>query len=161
MLVRPHHMRTDLLSRSLISYPLSIVNVFVSGGLIYIYLNRSRFPSWSPGIKATLPVTIFFFLSNVYLAIAPYIPPDAGESVYKDLPYYLHCVVAIGIFAVGALYYVGWAIVLPRIGKYTLIKETVVGSDGWSRSIFVRVPAKEIAERAQVVGTGDGGSDHF
>jgi hypothetical protein len=103
-----------------------------------------------------MPVVIFFFLSNIYLAIAPYIPPDAGESVYEDLPYYLHCVVAIGIFAVGALYYIGWAIVLPRIGKYTLVKETVVGSDGWSRSVFVRAPERKVAESAQVVG-----GDHF
>jgi hypothetical protein len=148
---------------SLISYPLSIVNVFVSGGLIYIYLNRSKFPSWAPGIHATLPVVIFFFLSNVYLTVAPYVPPDAGESVYKDLPYYLHCVVAIGVFAVGAIYYICWAIVLPRLGKYTLIKETIVGTDGWSRSVFVRVPEKVISGEQRVIGTetSDAGREHL
>ncbi|KAL1964613.1 hypothetical protein VTN77DRAFT_6787 [Rasamsonia byssochlamydoides] len=145
---------------NLIAYPLSIVNVFVSGGLIYIYLNRSKFPSWAPGIRASLPVVIFFFLSNVYLTVAPYVPPDAGESVYQDLPYYLHCVVAIGIFAVGAIYYVAWAIVLPRLGKYTLVKETIVGEDGWSRSIFTRVPEKVRSGPQRVVGTG-GEGEHF
>ncbi|KAL5359081.1 amino acid permease-domain-containing protein [Aspergillus floccosus] len=129
---------------NLISYPLSIVNVFVSGGLIYIYLNKSRFPDWSPGIRATLPVTIFFCLSNMYLVVAPYVPPTEGQSVYEELPYYLHCVVAIGIFALGALYYVVWAVVMPRIGRYMLVKETVVDADGWSRSVFTKLPLSQL-----------------
>ena len=125
---------------SLISYPLSIVNVFVSGGLIYIYLNKSKFPNWSPGIRATLPVTAFFLLSNLYLVAAPYIPPDAGQNVYESLPYYLHCVVALGLFAAGAVYYLVWAVLLPRWGGYVLVKESVVDADGWSRSLFTRLP---------------------
>ncbi|GAB1217787.1 hypothetical protein ATERTT37_007028 [Aspergillus terreus] len=129
---------------NLISYPLSIVNVFVSGGLIYIYLFKSRFPDWAPGIRATLPVTIFFCLSNMYLVVAPYVPPSEGQSVYEELPYYLHCVVAIGIFALGALYYVVWAVVLPRIGRYMLVKETVVDADGWSRSVFTKLPLSQL-----------------
>ncbi|KAL1993155.1 hypothetical protein VTN49DRAFT_3104 [Thermomyces lanuginosus] len=133
---------------NLISYPLAIVNVFVSAGLIWIYLNPSKFPSWSPGIRATLPVVIFFFLSNVYLTVAPYIPPDEGESVYEQLPYYLHCVVAIGVFALGGVYYIFWAILLPRIFKYSLIKDTIVGADGWSRTVFVRVPQDQIKQVA-------------
>lgn len=133
----------------------------MSGGLIYIYLNRSKFPSWAPGIRASLPVVIFFFLSNVYLVVAPYVPPDAGESVYKELPYYLHCVVAIGIFAIGAIYYIAWAVVLPRLGKYTLVKETIVGEDGWSRSIFTRVPENVISRQQRVVRAGGGEGEHF
>ncbi|KAF3386712.1 High-affinity methionine permease [Penicillium rolfsii] len=126
---------------NLISYPLSIINVFVSGGLIYIYLNKTtKYPNWNPGIRATLPVTIFFLLSNVYLVIAPYVPPDAGQNVYEQLPYYLHCVVALGLFAFGALYYVVWAVLLPRWGGYVLVKESVVDADGWSRSVFTRLP---------------------
>ncbi|ODM23051.1 High-affinity methionine permease [Aspergillus cristatus] len=126
---------------NLISYPLSIVNVFVSAGLIWIYLTReTRFPDWNPGIRATLPVTIFFFLSQCYLVVAPYVPPSAGQSVYNELPYYLHCVVAIGIFAFGALYYLVWAVLMPKFGKYMLVKETVVDADGWSRSVFTRLP---------------------
>lgn len=132
--------------KSLISYPLSIVNVFVSAGLIYIYLFPHRHPTWAPGIRATLPVAVFFFLSNLYLTIAPYVPPDAGESVYEDIPYYLHCVVALGVFAAGAVYYVFWAILLPRLGGYTLVKETIVGRDGWSRSVFVKTPARKLGD---------------
>ncbi|KAF9883398.1 hypothetical protein FE257_003521 [Aspergillus nanangensis] len=135
---------------NLISYPLSIVNVFVSGGLIYIYLTqKTRFPDWSPGIRATLPVTVFFCLSNIYLVVAPYIPPSEGQNVYDELPYYLHCVVAIAIFALGAIYYVIWAVLLPRWGRYMLVKETVVDADGWSRSVFTRLPLPPKQSRQQ------------
>lgn len=79
-------------------------------------------------------------LSNMYLVVAPYIPPSEGNSVYKELPYYLHCVVAIGLFACGALYYIIWTILMPWFGRYMLVKETVVDSDGWSRSVFTRMP---------------------
>ncbi|CAI7564991.1 unnamed protein product [Penicillium pancosmium] len=128
---------------NLISYPLSIINVFVGAGLIYIYLTQEKnFPNWSPGIRATLPVAIFFTLSNVYLVIAPYIPPSDGQSVYEDLPYFLHCVVALGIFASGAFYYLVWAVLLPRWNGYVLVKETVVDADGWSRSVFTRIDRK-------------------
>ncbi|PKY00292.1 high affinity methionine permease [Aspergillus campestris IBT 28561] len=126
---------------NLISYPLSIVNCFVSGGLIYIYLtHKTNFPDWAPGIRATLPVTIFFFLSNCYLVVAPYVPPTPDQNVYKELPYYLHCVVAVAIFALGAVYWVGWSVVLPKLGGYLLVKETVVDADGWSRSVFTKLP---------------------
>ncbi|KAL4763638.1 high affinity methionine permease [Aspergillus foveolatus] len=132
---------------NLISYPLAIVNVFVSAGLIYIYLTKEKnFPNWAPGIRATLPVTIFFCLSNIYLVVAPYIPPSAGQSVYEELPYYLHCVVALGIFALGAIYYLVWAVAMPRLGGYVLVKETVIDADGWSRSVFTKMPVSRVKD---------------
>lgn len=90
-------------------------------------------------------MTVFFLLSNVYLVIAPYVPPDAGQNVYEQLPYYLHCVVALGLFALGAVYYVVWAVLLPRWGGYVLVKESVVDADGWSRSVLTRVPQSSAA----------------
>lgn len=82
-------------------------------------------------------MAVFFLLSNLFLVIAPYVPPDAGQNVYKDLPYYLHCVVGIGIFVVGAVYWVVWAKIMPKVGKYELVREEVVGDDGWSKGVFV------------------------
>lgn len=126
---------------SLISYPLAIVNFFVAAGLVHIYLTKEKnYPNWKPGVRATLPVTIFFMLSNLYLAVAPYVPPSDGQNVYEELPYYLHCVVALALFAAGGIYYVVWAILMPRIGGYVLVKESVVDADGWSRSAFTKLP---------------------
>ncbi|CAG8920723.1 unnamed protein product [Penicillium salamii] len=129
---------------NLISYPLAIINFFVSAGLIYVNLTKEKnFPDWAPGIRATIPVTAFFMLSNLYLAIAPYIPPTADQNVYEELPYYLHCVVALGLFAAGGIYYIIWAVLLPRFGGYVLVKETVVDADGWSRSVFTQLPQEQ------------------
>jgi len=125
---------------SVISYPLAIINSFVAAGLIHLYLNKDSW-NWNPPFKATLPIVVFFFLSNVYLVIAPFVPPDPGQNIYNTLPYYLHCVVGWGIIAGGGVYWLVWAIILPKLGNYRLERQTVVDEvDGWERSFFVRRP---------------------
>jgi len=128
---------------SVISYPLAVVNVFVSIALLTLYrrpFSADRSPQqWAPPFKATWPVVLFFLLSNIYLVIAPFVPPSDGQSVYENLPYYLHCVVGIAFFAAGAIYWVIWAKVLPRLGGYELVREHIVGDDGWSGNVFRRV----------------------
>ncbi|TPX22451.1 hypothetical protein DIZ76_014323 [Coccidioides immitis] len=136
---------------NLIGYPLSIVNVLVSGGLLHIYFCPERYPTWSPGIRATLPVTFFFFFSNVYLAVAPFLPPPRRVgNVYERLPYYTHCLAGLTIFALGALYWLFWAKILPWMGEYRLGEESVVGQDGWARKIVQRIPtAPELEEQGR------------
>jgi len=131
-------MLTVLPVKSLVSYPLAIINVFVAAGLLHLYLNRAAL-GWSPPISATMPVVIFFMLSNVYLVIAPFVPPDEGQNVYESLPYWLHCVVGFAVILAGGVYWLIWAVLLPKIGGYELVKETVVDEmDGWERSAFVK-----------------------
>ena len=133
---------TDANDGSIITYPLSVINVFVAGGLLWLYLNRSKY-QWAPPFSASLPVVILFLVSNIYLVIAPMIPPE-GASVYKSLPYWIHVVVGLGILIAGGLYWVVWAVVLPRIGGYELVRATVVDEiDGWERNVFTRVPKGE------------------
>lgn len=129
---------------SVISYPLAVVNVFVAGALIHLYLHpfcgSHNGERWQPPIRATLPVAIFFLLSNIYLVVAPFVPPDAGQNVYQHLPYYLHCVVGIGIFGAGAVYWLFWAVIVPRLGKYELVRESDLMEDGWTRNVFSTRP---------------------
>ncbi|RDW75356.1 amino acid transporter-6 [Coleophoma cylindrospora] len=129
---------------NVISYPLAVVNVFVSAGLVYLYIrpySPNRSPSvWAPPFRATLPVVIFFMLSNVYLVVAPFVPPSAGQNVYNSLPYYLHAVVGIAIFVAGAIYWLIWAVILPKIGGYDLVREGAVMDDGWTTNSFYRRP---------------------
>lgn len=123
---------------NVISYPLAIVNTFVALGLIWLYLHKQEW-NWNPPFKATLPVAIFFFLSNIYLVVAPFVPPTDGNSIYETLPYYLHCVVGWGIIAGGGVYWLVWAIILPKLGKYELVREEYTDEiDGWTRYQFVR-----------------------
>ncbi|OAA56720.1 high affinity methionine permease [Niveomyces insectorum RCEF 264] len=128
---------------NLISYPLAIVNAFVSAGLLCLYFRRTAW-NWHPPIQATWPVVLFFFLSNVYLVVAPFVPPSAGQSVYEHLPYYIHCVVGFGLIAAGGVYWVFWAKILPAIGRYQLVREVQIDDiDGWERNVFVRRPLGE------------------
>ncbi|KAA8903603.1 high affinity methionine permease [Sphaerosporella brunnea] len=124
---------------NVITYPLSVVNFFVSAGLMFIYISPSTFPDFRPGIRATLPVVVVFMLANVYLIAAPFVPPEAGQSVYKNLPYWLHCVVGIGFLLAGAVYWAFWAVLLPKLGGYELVRETVIERDGWSRNVFLKL----------------------
>lgn len=122
---------------NLISYPMNIINFCVSTGLLYIYWKRSRGElEWNPPIKAGYCITIFFSLANLYLIIAPYIPPVGDQSVYEHLPYWIHCVVSWGIFGVGGCYYLVTAQILPRLGGYQLASKEILGDDGfWRREI--------------------------
>lgn len=125
---------------NLISYPLSIINVFVAIALLWVTTHRAQY-DWHAPVRATIPVTVFFLLSNLYLVFAPYAPPDTPEqNQYKSLPYWLHGVVGWGVFAAGGLYWVVWAQILPRLGNYALEKRVIKGEDGWTRNVFVKVP---------------------
>lgn len=138
---------------NLISYPLNVVNTLVGAGLLYLkWKNKKGSSAWNPPIKVNFMIVIFFTLSSLYLVVAPYIPPSAGQTVYNELPYYCHCVVTWGIFAIGAVYWFFWAKILPRFGNYNLTVEEVLGSDGFWRNKFFKVPhgqdPKKFAEEA-------------
>lgn len=125
---------------NLISYPLNVVNTAISGGLLYIYWKKYRGRiEWNPPIKATIPVVAFFFLSSLYLVVAPYVPPSAGQSVYNSLPYYIHPVVAWGVFALGGIYWLVWARALPYFGGYKLVAKEVLGDDGFWKNKFYHI----------------------
>ncbi|QUC15992.1 uncharacterized protein UV8b_00233 [Ustilaginoidea virens] len=136
---------------NLISYPFSIINVFVAGALIHLYRNKAS-RNWNPPIRATLPVAVFYLLSNIYLVVAPFVPPEQGQSVYESLPYWIHCVVGFGIILAGGVYWLIWAVLLPKIGNYELVQETYVDDiDGWEGSYFRKQP---LGKASHVQGSG-------
>ncbi|CAL9733762.1 high-affinity methionine permease [Monosporozyma servazzii] len=125
---------------NLVSYPLNIINFCISLGLLWIYWERRQGRmEWDPPLKAGVPVTAFFTLANLYLIIAPYVPPSGGESVYESLPYWIHCVVTWGVFGIGAVYYLVWAQLLPWKGGYTLVNKEIIGEDGFWRNKISKV----------------------
>lgn len=126
---------------NLISYPLNVVNLFVSVGLLWLhYKNYKGQQEWNPPIKAGIPIIAFFALASLYLVVAPYIPPTGGQSVYKSLPYWIHAVVTWGIFGVGLAYWVVWVQILPRLGGYNLVAKEVLGEDGFWKNEFHKIP---------------------
>ncbi|CUM64846.1 uncharacterized protein PRCAT00002461001 [Priceomyces carsonii] len=129
---------------NLISYPLNVVNTVLAIGLLYIQWKKFKGQiEWNPPIRATIPVTIFFALSSFYLIVAPYIPPSDGQTVYIDLPYWIHPVVTWGIFGIGAVYWLVWTKALPYFGGYELAVKEILGEDGFWRNKIYKVDPSE------------------
>lgn len=59
----------------------------------------------------------------------PFIPPHSGSGS-TSLPYYLSPVVALGILALGVMYYLLRFVVLPWVFGYKLELRRVLLSDG-------------------------------
>lgn len=126
---------------NLISYPMNVINTFVGIGLLYLKWSAHKgHRTWTPPIKVWWPIVAFFTLSSFYLIVAPYIPPTHGQSVYNSLPYWIHPVVTWGIFGIGAVYWLVWTIILPKWGNYTLVFREILGTDGFWRNKFIKVP---------------------
>lgn len=75
------------------SYPLSLINLFTSAGLLYIHLRPKTTVAldWNPPIRAYTTAIWFFFLANVFLLIVPFVPPAPGYQVFETIPYYVSC----------------------------------------------------------------------
>lgn len=49
--------------------------------------------------------------------------------------------VGFGVILAGGLYWLVLAVILPKLGRYELVRETVVDDiDGWERSVFYKRP---------------------
>ncbi|KAK7226991.1 hypothetical protein V2G26_014994 [Clonostachys chloroleuca] len=60
---------------NLYTYPGAWINAFVGAGLIYLQWNKAE--NWSSPWHTYLPISVLWFLSNVFLVIVPFIPPSA------------------------------------------------------------------------------------
>jgi len=125
---------------NLSSYPYTITNLCISGGLIALHTPWfQKHYDWSPPFVAWRWVTAFFMLANVFLLVAPFIPPDSGQGPYEHLPYWIHCTTVMVIMILGC---VGWYVrfrVLPRWKHYSLRRVHFKGNDGVSRAKFRKV----------------------
>lgn len=129
---------------NLSSYPLNVVNSAVGLGLLSVYLPQRFRPQWakdwSAPIRATLPIALFYTLVSIFLVVVPWIAPKrASDAVYETLWYALAPAVSIGIFALGAAYWLLWHQILPRIGHYRLQQRAETLSDGTKIVTFEKV----------------------
>lgn len=134
---------------SLKTYPDSMFLVAMTLG-VYIFRyrykrvgrERAEFKAWDVAV-------IFYLLTNVYLLVMPWFPPEGGPYAGDvSFWYATYCVVGIGILVVCGLYYIAWMYVLPRLGKYEVRPEILVDVDnrGATTHRLVRVPRAEVAE---------------
>ncbi|KAI0777262.1 amino acid transporter [Trametes elegans] len=140
---------TYLFMLNLSSYPLALINMFVSGGLSFIHLPdrwlserlqelRASY-GWRPPFRSWTLVTLFFFLSNVFLVVVPLIPPARDYRVYESLPYWSHVLVGWVISLAGVAYWYMWCVWLPRRGGYSLVREWTRDDDGTTRRVVRKV----------------------
>ncbi|KAG6901145.1 hypothetical protein C0995_016511 [Termitomyces sp. Mi166 len=123
---------------NVISYPLSVINATISFGIFYLAV-RPR-PDWPRVGTSVLLAVAFFGTANIFLFVIPLTKPPLGEEPYVSMPYWTHAVAGWAVFGIGFLYWVIWAQILPRVGRYEVARSEEVGKDGLSRHTFKRIP---------------------
>lgn len=118
------------------TYPGAWINSFVAAGLIYLHYTPHE--KWTSPWHTHLPIIVLFFLSNVFLAIVPFIPPT-GAVDPNGYPYYVFPVVGVGVLLLGVAYWAGWTKILPRVGGYRVVAERRVLEDGAEAVRFQKV----------------------
>ena len=146
---------------SLYSYVvLILVRFFVATGLLY--LRYSRGESWlsSRGFKPPGGPTAALIYSAAFgfLLITFFIPPTAGSPFSKEnrgIDWYIVPCIGMGFLALGYVYYLCFAYLIPRIRKETLVVEreaVIVKEKGeW-------VQALEVVEAVWVARSGPAGA---
>ncbi|KAF5379736.1 hypothetical protein D9615_005786 [Tricholomella constricta] len=122
-----------------ISYPLSIINAAISFGIVYLSWWRP-YTDWPHvGVPAQIAAAAFGF-ANTFLFVVPFMRPPPGGEPYDKLPYWTHAVGGWAILGLGFFYWFVWAMLLPYVGKYGVVKIEESGSDGIVRHVFKRIP---------------------
>ncbi|KAI6782611.1 High-affinity methionine permease-like protein [Emericellopsis cladophorae] len=112
---------------NLYTYPGSWINGFVGAGLIYLQWSKTE--NWSSPWHTYLPISILWLLSNIFLVLVPFLPPQ-GSWTADGYPYYIFPVVGCGVLLLGVVYWVGWTKVFPRIGGYKVVAERTFDEGG-------------------------------
>lgn len=120
-----------------ISYPLSVINAIIAFGIVFLYFKP--YSDWVSPRWPAVAAAAFFGAANVFLFVAPFIPPPPGGEPYKTMPYWTHAVAGWAVFGIGFLYWAIWAHLLPRLFRYRLVRVKEVGGDGLERNVFKRV----------------------
>mgnify|MGYP001762845212 FL=1 len=77
----------------------------------------------------------------MFLVVVPWIGPDKQSvSQYKDMWYGMAPAVGLGICGAGGVYWVGWYVLAPWIGRYRLQPERMTLKDGTVITHFARIP---------------------
>ncbi|KAI0823462.1 amino acid transporter [Trametes gibbosa] len=107
-------------------YPIQGINLFVVIGLFWLRHHKPHAPR---PFKVWLPVAFFFLAATVFLLVAPFIRPSNGVGDTPPLPYYLYCLVGMGVLVFGALY---WVVLrqVPRWFGYEVFQRKEALSDG-------------------------------
>ncbi|KAI0783753.1 amino acid transporter [Abortiporus biennis] len=117
-------------------YPQQIINLFIVFGLFYL---RWKKPNAHRPFRVWWPLAIFFLAASTFLVIAPFLKPANGVGDTPPLPYYLYCLVGIGVLVFGVIYWVMWRVILPKLFRYDLVERKETLNDGTVVTLYSRV----------------------
>lgn len=83
------YINNHALKAAVSSYSLTLINTLVSTGLLLLHTPAYKIWGWNPPFRAPKPVVVLFFLSNVFLALTPLIPPAPNSRPFENIPYYV------------------------------------------------------------------------
>jgi hypothetical protein len=104
-------------------------SVFLAAGLVYLnFAPSERWAEQRTTFRSSPLLTIFWIVSLLFVQAAPFIPNDFLERV----PFYVVPTLGTSLLAIGAVYWLIWAKVLPAFG-YHIQHEIVQMPDGSER----------------------------
>jgi amino acid transporter len=118
-------------------YPGAVISFLVVAGLFYL---RYSNPSAPRPFKVWWPVAAFYMVGQAFQLVAPFLRPPGGKGDTPPLPYWLYCVVGIGILIASVIYWFIWWVAAPKIGRYTLEPHNEPLEDGTNVVVYHRVP---------------------
>lgn len=92
-------------------------------------MHYSKSENWASGWYTYLPIILLFLLSNVFLIIVPFIPPE-GDWNADGYPYYVFPVVGVAVLLLGAFYWFLWTKFWPKVRGHKIVSERVIDEDG-------------------------------
>ncbi|KAF8437548.1 amino acid transporter [Boletus edulis BED1] len=116
-------------------YPAQIINFFIIIGLFWMRWKRPDIPR---PFKVWLPLAVFYLAATLFLIVAPFLPPANGVGDTPPLPYYLYCLVGIGVMFFGVGYWAWWRVLLPKVFGYELVPRKETLEDGTVVILFSR-----------------------
>lgn len=81
-------------------------------------------------------------LGQAFQLVAPFLRPPGGIGDTPPLPYWLYCVVGIGILLASVVYWFVWWVAAPKMGKYALIPQNEPLEGGTTVIVYHRVAKK-------------------
>ena len=116
-------------------YPSSVISFLVVLGFLIL---RWKAPETPRPFKAWVPVAGIFMVGQAFLLVAPFLRPSGGNGD-TSLPYWLYPIVGIAVLLAGILYWFGWRVLLPYLGRYGYRERKCTLQDGTIVTEFVRI----------------------
>ncbi|KAG8979681.1 hypothetical protein FRB94_011588 [Tulasnella sp. JGI-2019a] len=135
-------------------YPSLVFAVLIA---LAVWILRARSAGSEPETFRASNVFVILYLAKCFFTlIMPWVPPEGGaHSGDGSMWYAMYCVIGIILLLFSVTYYLGVWVVLPHLGDYTLVLETVELKGGAVTNRFTRVPKTQIPKGHILEGSGD------